>query len=82
MLTSFSTTYYTLNEIIHILPNNVHFPDMKKPQQKNEYQTIFIVYSSKGQQKMYKSVQKDANIWKPLCQPLKPSYIWGREYLG
>ncbi len=24
---------------------------------KNEYQTIFIVYSSKGQQKMYKSVQ-------------------------
>lgn len=64
------------SKIIHIQPNNVHvFPDMKKPQQKNEYQTIFIVYSSKGQQKMYKSVQKDANIWKPLCQPLKRSYL-------
>lgn len=70
MLISFSTTCYTVPEKQRTL-----FPDMKKPQQKNEYQTIFIVYSSKGQQKMYKSVQKDANIWKPLCQPLKPSYL-------
>lgn len=70
VLISFSTTCYTVPEKQRTL-----FSRHEKASAKNEYQTIFIVYSSKGQQKMYKSVQKDANIWKPLCQPLKPSYL-------
>lgn len=40
---------------------------------KKKYQTIFIVYSSKGQKKKSMSVQKDANIWKSWSRPLKPS---------
>lgn len=47
----------------------------KKKRKKKKYQTIFIVYNSKGQKKKkkYMSVQKDANIWKSLSRPLKPS---------